>query len=97
MECSAAMEKIREIIMFNDKDFYPLFYDIVYNNFIDRMENKQEITSNEFYEIINDMGKQLFPYLPSFLIKNIIVNHGWSYECETIDGVFKSGYKLINQ
>lgn len=89
------MDKIREIIMFNDKTFYPLFYDIVYNDFIDRVKNRLEITNNEFYEITDDMGKNLFPYLPVYMIVNIIENHGWGYCNLKGDGIL--WYKKISK
>lgn len=97
METRDYMEEIRRIIMFNDKDFYPLFYDIVYNNFIDRVKNRLKLTTNEFYEIVEDMAKKLFPYLPVFMIETIIENHGWKYDCEIVGEKFWGGYKLVKQ
>lgn len=90
------MKEIREIIMFNHKDFDPLFYDIVYNNFIDRVKDKRELTTDEYHKIIEEMAKTLFPYLPVSMIEHIIEEHGWKYSCPSVGENLRSLYKKIS-
>ena len=90
------MEKIREIMRLDHKTLYSLFYDIIYNDFIDRVKNRMEIPNNEFYKIIYDMHENLFHYLPFYMIEESIKDHGWKYYCDSVV-VGGSWYKKISK